>query len=372
MYKIVQMLPALGWGGAQVFCIQLSNELAKNPNYDVTLVSLYDHTPNHMPVERVDKKVKFITLGKKGGLDIDIYKKVHKLLTEIKPDVVHTHLHAGYYVMWAYLRMKDDFVKVHTFHSLVTKDAPWHGRQMNKYFFRKGIMHPVSISDEVLKGAIKEYGPNTKTLIYNGSDTARATEKLQEVTDKINALKKDNNTKVLISVGRIYDVKNHRLILEAMKMLEAENENVIALIVGGHLPQDQSLYDELMAMKPSNVHFMGKANNVGDYLLNADAFLMPSLYEGLPISLLEAMSVGLVPICTPVGGLLDIVKPDVGFLSKDLSVENYLASIKTFLHLDEQALQTMKQNIKTVFQNEYSMESCAKKYDDLYHSLEKK
>ena len=370
MYKIVQMLPALGWGGAQVFCIQLSNELAKNPNYDVTLVSLYDHTPNHMPVERVDKKVKFITLGKKNGLDLDIYKKVYKLLSEIKPDVVHTHLHAGYYVMWAYLRMKDNFVKVHTFHSLVTKDAPWHGRQMNKYFFRNGIMHPVSISDEVLKGAIKEYGPKTKTLIYNGSDTAKPTDKLQEVTGKINALKKNNDTKVLISVGRIYDVKNHRLIIEAMKVLEAEN--AIAIIVGGHLPQDQPLYDELMSIKPSNVHFMGKANNVGDYLLNADAFLMPSLYEGLPISLLEAMSVGLVPICTPVGGFLDTVKPGIGFLSKDLSTESFLTAIKNFLHLSENDLQSLKQNIKSVFKNEFSMESCAKKYDDLYHNLEKK
>ncbi|QEC67379.1 glycosyltransferase family 4 protein [Panacibacter ginsenosidivorans] len=369
MYKIVQMLPALGWGGAQVFCIQLSNELAKNPDYDVTLVSLYDHTSNHMPVDRIDKKVKFITLGKKNGLDIDIYKKVYALLKKLQPDVVHTHLHAGYYVMWAYLRMKNNFAKVHTFHSLVTKDAPWHGRQMNKYFFRKAVMHPVSISDEVLKGAIKEYGKNTKTLIYNGSDTAKATNKLQEVTNAITALKKNANTKVLISVGRIYDVKNHRLIIEAMKVLAAEGANVIALIVGGHLPQDQALYDELIKDKPACVHFLGKANNVGDYLLNADAFLMPSLYEGLPISLLEAMSVGLVPICTPVGGLLDIIKPGTGYLSKDLSTESYVAAIKKFLNLEPTELQSLKQNIKTVFQNEYSMESCAKKYDALYHSL---
>ena len=43
MYKIVQMVPALGWGGAQVFCIQLCNELAKNPGYEVTLISMYHH-----------------------------------------------------------------------------------------------------------------------------------------------------------------------------------------------------------------------------------------------------------------------------------------------------------------------------------------
>ena len=369
MYHIVQILPALGWGGAQVFCIQLSNELARNPNNKVTLVSLYDHTGNHMPVERIAGNVEFITLGKKTGLDINIYKKVHALLKEIKPDVVHTHLHAGYYVMWAYMRMKNHFGKVHTFHSLVTKDAPKHGRMMNKYFFNKNIMHPVSISEEVLKGALKEYGKNIKTLIYNGSDTAKATTKFDEVKASIDALKKNKDTKVFISVGRIYEVKNHRLIIETMKVLEKDGENVIALIAGGYLPQDKALYDDLVKNKPSNVHFTGNVNNVGDYLLNADAFLMTSLYEGMPISLLEAMSVGVVPVCTPVGGLLDIIKPGIGFLSKDMNMDSYLSVVKSYLQLDETDLTALKDNIKTVFKNEFSMESCAKKYEALYHSF---
>jgi len=136
------------------------------------------------------------------------------------------------------------------------------------------------------------------------------------------------------------------------------------------LSQDQALYDELIKAKPASVHFMGKANNVGDYLLNSDAFLMPSLYEGLPISLLEAMSVGVVPVCTPVGGLLDMIKPGIGFLSKDLSTEAYLAAVKAFLHLNETDLQALKSNIKNVFEKDFSMESCAKKYDALYHSIQ--
>jgi glycosyltransferase involved in cell wall biosynthesis len=131
-------------------------------------------------------------------------------------------------------------------------------------------------------------------------------------------------------VGRIYDVKNHRLIIEAMKVLEAEGANVIALIVGGHYHRTRLCIDELIKDKPASVHFMGKANNVGDYLLNADAFLMPSLYEGWPISLLEAMSVGLVPICTPVGGLLDIIKPGTGIFQKILVQKIMLPRSKSF------------------------------------------
>ncbi len=365
MVKIVQILPALGWGGAQVFCIQLCNELAKYPDYEVTLVSLYDHNPNHMSMDLIDRRIRFVTLGKIRGLDVTIFAKVQNLIRKVKPQVVHTHLHAGYYATWAYLRMKDNHIKkVHTFHSLVTKDAPFHGRLLYKYFFRGGIITPVSISEEVLKGAIAEYGSSFTTLIHNGSAPVKPTAKFDAVQQKINSLKPTQNTKVLVNIGRIYKVKNQQLILESMRHLE--QEDVIALILGDYLPDEKKFYDQLIETKPPNVHFLGKVKNVGDYLLNANGFLLSSLYEGLPISLLEAMSAGATPICTPVGGLLDIVKPDIGFLSKDLTTESFLAAIKAFLAADDHTINTLQNNAKTLYQNEFSIESCAAKYNKLY------
>jgi len=245
-----------------------------------------------------------------------------------------------------------------------------------KYFFQRVIIHPVSISEEVFKGAVEEYGDCIKTLIHNGSVPVQPSSKFQSVTETINSLKKNKDTKVLVNVGRIYKVKNQQLIIDTMKILEAEGENAIALIIGdvlakdhpGYLQEDEELYDQLIKNKPNNVHFIGKVNNVGDYLLNADAFLLPSLYEGLPISLLEAMSAGAVPICTPVGGLLDIIKPDIGFLSKDLSIESYLAALKAFLHSDSTTIEKLKANCRAVYQNEFGMKSCAAKYNKLYHN----
>lgn len=366
MKRIVQMLPALGWGGAQVFCIQLCNELVNYPGYEVTLVSLYNHTDQHMPLSKLDKRVKFIELGKKKGFDLKIFSKVHELLSEIKPDVVHTHLHSGYYATWSYLKLKFPVRKIHTFHSLVTKDAPVHGRMMYKYFFRKGIITPVSISEEVLKGALKEYGHSASILIHNGSAPVKPTERFESVQTTVNQLKKDEKTTVFVNVGRIYNVKNQQLILKAFKKLEEEGVNAIALIVGGYLPEEKDFYDELVKEKPANVHFMGKVSNVGDFLMNANVFLMPSLYEGLPISLLEAMSAGAVPICTPVGGLLDIVKPSIGFLSKDMTVESYLNAIKAYLTSSNQQKAALKESNIQLYEQEFSMKSCAAKYDRLY------
>ena len=84
MYKIVQMVPALGWGGAQVFCIQLCNELAQKPGYEVTLISMYHHVPGkHLPLSMLDEKVKFISLGKKPGIDPRMFLRIYRTLKKI-------------------------------------------------------------------------------------------------------------------------------------------------------------------------------------------------------------------------------------------------------------------------------------------------
>ena len=369
MYKIVQMVPALGWGGAQVFTIELCNELLKNPDYDVTLVSMYHHQPaTHLPLDMLDERVKFVTLGKHKGPDLKIFSRIHDLLNEIKPDVVHTHLHTGYYCFPAYMRTKNDaFKKIHTIHNLVKKDSPWHGRLAYQYFFRRNIIHPVTISEEVFKSAVEEYGSCIKTLINNGSDPAKPTAAFEEVKATITKLKKDSNTKVLLNVARISPQKNQQLLLECMATLEKEGENVIAIILGDALPDDKPMMEQLIAKKPGNVHFIGKVKNVGDYYLNADAFVLSSIYEGLPISLLEALSVGAVPVCTPAGGTVNIVRNDVGFLSKEINYASFLDALKTYLHTDKEKLEKMKAGCIELYRREFSMESCAKRYIELYH-----
>src|SRR3954447_19420201 len=110
MRKIVQVVPALGVGGAQVFCVQLCNELARTHGYDVTLVSMYHHKPGrHLPLNMLDKKVKFVTLGKRPALDPTMFLKLRKFIEQQQPDVVHTHLHAGYYCFLGYLKNKGGY-----------------------------------------------------------------------------------------------------------------------------------------------------------------------------------------------------------------------------------------------------------------------
>ncbi|MEP6467604.1 MAG: glycosyltransferase family 4 protein [Parafilimonas sp.] len=123
-----------------------------------------------------------------------------------------------------------------------------------------------------------------------------------------------------------------------------------------------------MANKPNNVHFLGKVTNVSDYLLCTDAFVLTSTFEGLPISLLEALSAGAVPVCTPVGGIINIVAKNIGFLSTDISIEAFSNALRSYLNADEATINNLKQNGKDLYNKEFSMKTCAAKYDALYHS----
>ena len=370
MYKIVQMVPALGWGGAQIFCIQLCNELANYPGYDVTLVNMYHHKPEkHLPLDLIDPKVKFITLGKHKGIDLKMFGKLNSLLKKLQPDVVHTHLHTSYYCFFAYLTAGGNYKKFHTFHSMVKTDSPWHGRLAYKYFFGKGIIHPVSISEEVFKSAQEEYGHGViKTLINNGTMPITPSPLFNEVKAIVEKLKKDSNTKVLLNVARINKLKNQELLLNAMRKLEEEGANVISIVLGDHTPDEQDLYNHLMKIKPGNVHFLGKVKNVRDYYLNSDAFVLTSKFEGLPISLLEALSAGCIPVCTPAGGVVNIVKNDIGFLSADIGYESYFASLKSYLNSSKEQLDILRANGKKLYSEQFSMQRCASFYNELYHN----
>lgn len=87
----------------------------------------------------------------------------------------------------------------------------------------------------------------------------------------------------------------------------------------------------LIANKPHKIFFLRRVDNISDYLLNAAAFVLSSIFERAPIRLLEALSAGRAPICTPVGGIKNVITKDTGFFSAEVSEAAYTAALKAYL-----------------------------------------
>lgn len=116
----------------------------------------------------------------------------------------------------------------------------------------------------------------------------------------------------ILFVGNLVHQKGLKYLLKAKKLLKSHAE---LIIVG-----DGSLRTELQEMvndqKIKAVIFVGERLDVNLILPAADLFVLPSISEGLPMSLLEAFASGLPVVATAVGGIPDLVTPDVGILVK--------------------------------------------------------
>lgn len=151
------------------------------------------------------------------------------------------------------------------------------------------------------------------------------------------------------------------------KRLYDENYDFTLLFIGS--TENEQIVSEVTQYMPPCAHILGERMNPLEYLKEADAFALSSEYEGMPISLIEALAVGAVPVCTPVGGIPNaIVDGKNGFLSHDASEKAYYETLKRFFTTDSDHLRQMSVNAKESF-SAYSMEECAKKYQQLYGKL---
>ena len=122
---------------------------------------------------------------------------------------------------------------------------------------------------------------------------------------------------VLGAIGRLAPIKNYEVAIDAFHTLvERFPERDLRLVLAGEGPLETALRDQAARLlPPGRVVFTPFDHRPWEPLNALDIFLMPSLNEGLPITLAEAMACGCCPIATPVGGIRELItSPDLGFL----------------------------------------------------------
>lgn len=169
----------------------------------------------------------------------------------------------------------------------------------------------------------------------------------------------------LVIVGRLEPVKGHYLAIKAVAT-EVLSKNLHLHFIGTGLYES-----ELRTMARTHgiterVHFLGFRRNIYDYIAYCDILLMPSLHEGLPYTLLEAMALETPIIATCVGGISEVLQNEVSALLIPPRDAKALIQAITRLHDDPNLCYRLTKNALQLQQTRYSLVAMTESYCAIY------
>lgn len=360
--KILHIIYTLSQGGAERFVVDMCNELCKNPANEVYLLTINaNNDKNKHYITSLSNNVNYIDTGAKKGLSFKAFVEVYKTIKKIKPDIVHIHCSPIAIYMPAIFYRKAKYV--HTIHNLANKAISFQClRKFQAWLFRKNVQ-PITISNICQQSYIEFYGLNNAICITNGRAKLTPTENVDSIKDEIEGYKQGKDIPVFIHVARYAEQKNQKLLFNTFERLHKEGKDFLLVVIGGNF--EKSPY---MHLNETNyIKILGAKQNVGDYLACADYFVLSSTWEGLPLSLLEAMSIGCIPISTPAGGVLDVIRDGKnGLVSKSFTEEDFYNTISKVF---DKGFTINKQHIIKDYEENYTMEVCVNKYYNVYKEL---
>lgn len=360
--KILHFLFELVSGGAERFVVDLANSQA-DMGHDVTVCILRPlNEKSGFCRQFLTPKVKFHCLGIERGISLGKTNAVRDYLLAEHPDVLHCHHNILLYLV-SYLCGRNKPVIVHTIHSSAKRSVKNLAEKLYcQFLYKHSLIHPITISDECRRSFQKVFHLDAP-CINNGRGAISPSADNELVQSEIENYKTSPSTLVFVHVGRFYPVKNQALLIDAFNELEREGTDFTLLVIGASFDVGDGA---LLADRAcERIHFLGEKKNVGDYLMNSDAFCLTSWSEGLPISLIEAIQCGATPVCTPAGGVTDVIRDSqTGYLSSGFSLSSYMDALHRFIAnpIDSSVL-------KRHYRDRFSMDACSADYQAYYQQL---
>lgn len=359
--KILQVTYSLSSGGAERFLVDLSNQLIKRNEVSLTILSLVndDDPKNRHYLNSLDSRINYVCLGAKKGLSFESFIKLYNYIKFHKPDIVHAHCQ----ILLLYLPsiFLNKIKYFHTLHNMASFCLRFKIlKYFNRYLYNNKV-RPITISKICQQSFIELYKLSNSICIYNGRSPLILSEEKYKVENEVRSYKNSSSEKIFLHIARYAEQKNQKLLLETFSQMYKEGIPVRLLIIGSGF---EKLDSDLHQFLTPNIHFLGEKVNIADYLINSDFFILSSLWEGLPISILEAMSLGLPSISTPVGGVPEvIIDGKTGFLSPSCELNDFYNTVRRALN---EFNQIDPKYIKLQYESAYSMSICECKYYKTY------
>lgn len=370
--KILLLITKSEIGGAQIFVLNLAKELKKK-GIDVT-VAAGDGNFLFEELKKINIKCYYLKSLKR---DVNIINAiyfiidVYRLLKSYSFDVIHLNSSNTLLAIISVLFIKKKPKIVFTFHGLSLLDKNYKSFFVLKFlskfyfkFFSKFLNAAVFVSEVNYKEA-KEYQiVKSGVVIYNGlSDDDLKFLNKETAIDFFNVKCNYvfNDCLILGSIGRLSYQKNYEFLVENFWKIKEVNPSIKIIIIGEGVLYNK-LYNRIIKLGlEKDIFLVGALKNSYKYLKAFDLFTLPSRYEGLSISLLEAIYAGIPILASDVGGNKEIVNNDSRQLYEFDNINDYVDKLSYLVkHLNEIA----EYNIS--LRKKFCLNGMSERYVDLY------
>lgn len=366
--KILYLITKSEVGGAQIFVSNLSRKIS-NLGHQITIAS---GEKGYLSDFAQENKIDFrLVKGlEKSSNPFNIIKflfNFYRLLREIKPDVVH--LNSSNALLGAFVsKIANMGVKnVFTVHGLSVLDenyqSNWLKSSVFKLFFKFGFFFVddlVFVSQRNLEFALSKKIVKSAELIYNGVDTnfLSKEEARRFILNKAGI--EDNDCFLLGSIGRLAYPKNYEfLITNFAKILEIKPNSRLILIGEG---PEREKYQKIAERFPKNIYFLGQIKEASRYLKAFDLFVLPSIYEGLSLSLIEAYVSGIKIVASDVGGNSEIIGNENCYKLDD--IDDFINVFKNDISIEQKSCTDI--NRMNISKSKFSLDKMIDKYLKIY------
>ena len=292
--RVLHFQGRMGKGGAETFMMNAYRSIDRlEYQFDFVIYEDFkDVTPYHEEIKKLGGNI-YITANPNKNI-IKYIKDVKKILSENDFDIVHNEIFFGGGInLW--LANKAG-IKKRIAHSHATSDGKGNKfpyglvRTFLNKLLKKNATDFLACSHEAGVGL---FGDNEDFIVIpNGIDLKKYNSVNKTKEELKERLVIPSNAFVIGHIGRFEDQKNHRFLLQIFEYILIKHPNTYLLSVGtGNLEEEIKMLSEQNGID-SHTLFLGERNDI-DLLMNTmDVFLLPSLYEGLPIVAIEAQAAG--------------------------------------------------------------------------------
>lgn len=359
--KIAYVLPSLDKGGAERFLVDLILNLNKEI-FDPVLILF--KRGGEWEQELAAQNIPVVVFRKKWKIDPLNFWQILNFLKKFQPQIVHTQLGGDIYGRLAAKLLKTPIIV--TTEQNVNPDETWY-YNLAKKITARWADKIVAISRAVKKDLLNRYRTPEDKIIIIPNGVKIETFLSPDLNSATNKDLKEPRPFLIGTIGRLSPQKGHSVLIKALAQLKTSN---FRCLIASEGELRDKLTEQIKTSRLENkVELVGYVNATV-FLNSLDIFVLPSLWEGLGIVLLEAGLCGRPIIASAVDGITDIIDKDTGWLVMPGDAQDLAEKIDWLLNnLDSPEVDLKVKNLRAKVIAEFDIKKIADDYQSLYQDL---